>query len=91
MKKLLLLLAGILVLSGTALADCGTCETAAPVKKKAPCELKETKACGANSKKASCVKAKKAKAKKACGTSCAKQSVAVEEKSFLKKMKFWRK
>ncbi|MBL7017156.1 MAG: hypothetical protein ISR84_06320 [Kiritimatiellales bacterium] len=42
MKKLLLLITGMLLLTGTAMADCGTCEgDAKKAKGKATCEMKK--------------------------------------------------
>ncbi len=78
MKKLLLLIVGMLVLSGTAMADCGSC--AGDAKKKAKCELKtsqEKVECDAKAaKKKAC---KKLEAAKQCGENCKKQCGALKE------------
>lgn len=64
MKKTILLITGMLVLSGAAMADCGACGEAADVQKKAAGEVKAATQCTAE--KAACTKVKAAcKAEKA--------------------------
>ena len=54
MKKLLLLIAGILILAGTAMADCGACEgDAKKVEDKAVAAMRKSK-CGPDCEKPCC-------------------------------------
>jgi len=86
MKKLVLLIAGVLVVSGTALADCGSCGAdAEKAQKKATCEMKATQdkaACAMKSAedKAACTKDNAAcEMKKKCGADCKKPCCAAKD------------
>lgn len=79
MKRLIILIAGILMLTGTAMAHCGACEgDAEKAKGKAAAEMKKMK-CGPDCTKPCCTAKKEMKAAAKCGEDCKKPCCAGKE------------
>ena len=86
MKKLLLIITGLLVLGGTAIADCGTCEgSAADAQKKASCKIKQaSEKIPCALKKTGCKKKNAAK-RAVCPKRIEKEKALLEQKAACEK------
>jgi len=86
MKKWILLIAGALIVSGTAVADCGTCEASAQdAKNKATCEIKQAgEKIPCALKKTGCKK-KTAAERAVCPKRIAKEKALLEQKAACEK------